>query len=129
MRKNILPSDMDPSGNVTLYDHESGAPVPIVLHSSDASHAMMIEPDRYSMEPFEIDEGEVEKRMAEIRAKREAAARAPQDVVDRKAAIASIINDRLSAESQAEAEEEPPAKPPSYRPEDYKPVRKEQEKI
>lgn len=108
MRKAILPSDMDPSGNVTLYDHESGVPVPVVLHSSDAGHAMMIEPDRYSMEPFEIDEGEVEKRMAEIRAKREAAARAPQDVIDRKTAIASIISDRRAAELQAEAEEEPP---------------------
>jgi hypothetical protein len=87
------------------------APVPQRMHQADASHAMSVEPDRYSMEPSELDEGEIEKRMEEIRAKRQAAIDAPQIALDRKAAIESIMSDRRAATTAAAVEAGPEVKP------------------
>lgn len=133
-RQNILPTDVDAQGGVTLWDHGpqelkpvltdtsertaalkeandrtiaqwkqkyGGIPQPVRMHQGDAAHSMMIEPGRYSMEPDGIDEGEVEKLVAEMKAKREAAVNAPQNALDRKAAISAIMSDRRSAASAA----------------------------
>lgn len=134
-RTGILPSDIDPAGNVTLWDHGPGAfapadheseelkaaraqkhaaevaawhdangdgPVAVVLYSSDAGHALMTDPDRYSLEPDVLDEGEIKKRMDEMKAKRLAALNAPQDAIDRREAIAAIISEKAHAKSIAQ---------------------------
>jgi hypothetical protein len=143
-RTGILPSDIDPAGNVTLWDHgprdlkeiphetdESKAnrarqhaaeaqawhekngdgPVAVVMYSSDAGHALMIDPDRYAIEPDVLDEGEIKKRMDEMKAKRLAAANYEQDVIDRRVAIAAIISDKAQAKSIAETKTEPASAP------------------
>ena len=86
-------------------------PVPLRMHQADAAHAMSVERERYSMEPSEIDEGEIIKRMDEIRARRQAALDSPQIALDRKAAIESIMSDRRAAATAAAVEAEPEVKP------------------
>jgi hypothetical protein len=131
-RTSILPSDIDPAGNVTLWDHgpvdfkpavhesaelqaerkrvheadaaswhdvNGDGPIAVVLHSSDASHALMIDPDRYALEPDVLDEGEIKKRMDEMKAKRLASANYEQDAIDRRIAIAAIISDKAQAKA------------------------------
>jgi hypothetical protein len=140
-RTGILPSDIDPAGNVTLWDHgpapfepvphetdevkaareqkhaaevaawhdaNGDGPVGIAMHSSDAAHALMIDPDRYALEPDDLDESEIQARMDEMREKRELAARSPQDAIDRRVAIAAIISDRVNAKSVAELDKPGP---------------------
>lgn len=85
-------------------------PVPLRMHQADAAHAMSVE-QRYSMEPSEIDEGEIIKRMEEIRARRQAALDSPQIALDRKTAIESIMSDRRAAATAAAVEAEPEVKP------------------
>jgi hypothetical protein len=82
-------------------------PVVLRLHQSDAAHAIATDPGRYSMEPSDLDEGEIIKRMEEIRARRQAALDSPQIALDRKTAIESIMSDRRSAVSAAAVEERP----------------------
>ena len=88
-----------------------GVPVQLRMHQADAAHAMSVEPGRYGMEPDGVDEGEVEKRIEEIKAKREAAANSPQAALDRKAAIEAIMSDRRSAASAAAVESTPETSP------------------
>lgn len=93
------------------HDLNGDGPISAVMHSSDAGHALMIDPDRFALEPDDLDEGEIKKRMDEMREKREAAARAPQDAIDRRVAIAAIISDRANAKATEKAPEK--AKPVS----------------
>lgn len=151
VRTNILPSDIDSAGNVTLWDHgpqepkkfpgdteeEAKARVdayeadakawherhgdvtqPIVMYSSDAGHAMTVEPGRYALEPDDIDEGEVEKRVEAMRQKRKDAAEFAQTVIDRKVAIAEIMSERKLAATaeEVEREERPPVPEPHREP-------------
>ena len=88
-------------------DANGGDPVPVVMHSSDAGHAMMTDPGRYALEPAEVDEAEVEKRMKIMKDKREAARDFEQLVIDRRLAIAGIMSDRTNERLAKEVKEEP----------------------
>ncbi len=101
-RTGIVPSDMDAQGNVVLWDHgpadaKHQAPVPVILHAGDAGHAMMIDPERYALEPFELDEDEIAGRVQDMKAKREAARDFAQHAIDRRNAIAAMMSDRAQA--------------------------------
>lgn len=89
------------------HEKHGDGPAPIAMHSSDASHAMMIEPDRYALEPFDVDEDEVARRVKEMKDKREAARDGVQNAIDRKTAIAAIMSDRENERLTSEAEPEP----------------------
>ena len=126
-----IASQVDAHGYVSVYDHgpvpppadatepqkqaaaaerkewdklHGKEPVALQMAAGDATHAMAAEPDRYFLMPHGIDEGAVKAKMDEIRKKREAAAKANEDVADRKQAIAEVI-----AEHAAKAKA--PAKP------------------
>ena len=87
------------------HDEHAGLAQPLTMHSSDAGQAMAIEPGRYALEPADIDEGEVEKRVKEIQDKRAAAAAFAQTVIDRKTAIAEIMSERRAEALAADVEE------------------------
>jgi hypothetical protein len=80
---------------------------PLTMHSSDAMQAMATEPGRYALEPADVDEAEVEKRVKEIKDKRQAAADFPQNVADRKTAISGIMSERRAAATLAKVEPTP----------------------
>lgn len=123
-RTHILPSDVDQRGNVVVYDHgpresdadhkewheKNVAPMPLVMHSGDAGHAMSIEPHRYAMEPHDMPESAIEDRMQVIRDKREAAKVNAMVAVDRKQAIAELMSERAAAVSAEHAADEPAEK-------------------
>lgn len=92
------------------HEANGDGPVAVVMYSSDAGHALMIDPDRYALEPDEVDEGEVKKRMDEMKAKRLAAENYTQDVIDRRVAIASIVSDKAQAKSVSEEKPAPDRK-------------------
>lgn len=97
------------------HDKNGDDPVPVVLHASDAGQAMMIEPGRYALEPHDVDEAEVEKRMKEMKDKREAARDFEQNVIDRRLAIAGMMSDRASARTEKAVKAEPaPVKKPAF---------------
>jgi hypothetical protein len=85
--------------------------VRVVMSSGDAGHAMTVEPGRYALEPDDIDEAEVEKRVKAMKDKREAARDFAQSVIDRKTAIAEIMSERAAAATAAAIENEPRPEP------------------
>lgn len=87
------------------HENNGDGPLPIPMHSSDASHAMMIEPERYALEPHDIDEDEIAKRVADKKAKREAARDFAQNAIDRREAISEMMSDRAQARLVDETEE------------------------
>lgn len=116
-RTHILPSDIDPRGNVVVYDHgprdtdadhkewheKNVAPLPLIMHAGDAGHAMSIEPTRYAMEPHGLDEGAIDERIKAIQDKREAVKHAAFAAADRKAAIAELMSEHVAATSAENA--------------------------
>jgi hypothetical protein len=94
-------------------DEHGDMAVPTVMSSGDAGHAMTVEPGRYALEPDDIDEAEVEKRVKAMKDKRDAARDFAQSVIDRKLAITEIMSDRAAAATAAklEAETEPREEP------------------
>lgn len=114
------------------HDEHGDMAQPLVMHSSDAGQAMAIEPGRYALEPDDIDEGEVEKRVKEIQDKRAAALLFAQTVIDRKVVIAQIMSERQAKvladetepeETVAPAPQPRESDPPTHKPEPgYTPV-------
>ena len=95
------------------HEDHGDEPVALVMHSSDASHAMMIEPERYALEPLNLDEAEIEKRVKEKRERREAARDFAQNAIDRREAIAEMMSDR---ENKRVVEKEPKGDAPQGAP-------------
>lgn len=88
------------------HDEHGDAASPLTMSSGDAGHAMTVEPGRYALEPDDIDEGEVEKRVKAMKDKRDAARDFAQSVIDRKIAIAEIMSERSAATTAAKTEAE-----------------------
>lgn len=142
VRTDVTPADMDPQGNVVVWDHgppeppadldraspeyqalvadanawhkrHGDGPAPITMHASDAGHAITVDPDRYALEPFDIDDAEVEAEVEAIQQRRAEAekaaaehATAVQVAADRKVAIATVMARRM-----AKKDDEPAPKP------------------
>lgn len=98
------------------------APVPLIMFAVDASHALAVEPARYSLEPLGEDADElnnrVEARLKEIQESRVQAQRFADERqgriafdMDRKQAIADVM-----AEQRAERDAAARAKPDPRRP-------------
>lgn len=103
----ILPTDIDAQGNVTLWDHtpEGSVPVPVVMHNSDASHTLAVDPGRWGIGPFDLDEAAV---AAEIERIQKARADAKKAAEDREAAIqlntdCVIVANKIKADRAAKA--------------------------
>lgn len=119
--RGITSADVDPQGNVTLWDHGPTEPgplvekdsdeykrleaeakawhqangdnaVPIVMGQGDANHAMAVEPYRYSLDP-DVPEGEIAAEMKAIAAQRAK----DKEVADKRAADAQAMADRKQA--------------------------------
>jgi hypothetical protein len=114
-RTSILPMDTDERGNVTLWDHgpppdspEAKAwhdangddPVPVFVHNSDAAHALAVDPDRWGIEPFDLDEQEVENEIAKIQKARADAKKA----AEAREAAAQLNADRAIASKKIQAD-------------------------
>lgn len=103
----IMSSDIDPAGNVTVWDHGPGydqVPVPIGMARMDASHAITTDPKRYTLDPLSFDDPDVEAEVKRIQDKRAEALKAAEDfaaavqlVADRKTAVASVMAARAAA--------------------------------
>jgi hypothetical protein len=119
MDRPLAASDIDAQGNVTLWDSGPVAgsadseaaraaaeaedrawhkqygdgPVPIMMHSQNAVHALAVEPNRYSVEPRDLDEGAVS---AEVERIQKARAEAKKAAEDRQASI-ELNQDRVVA--------------------------------
>ena len=101
------------------HDEHGDEPVPLIMHSSDAGQAMSVEPLRYSLEPEGVDEEDIKKRVQEMKDKRDAAANAVQNAIDRKLAIGAIMSERQAARTAAAVEteaESAPLPPPDHAP-------------
>lgn len=83
------------------HEKHAGVPQPLLMHSSDANHAMAIEPLRYAMEPHDLDESEIEARVKAIQDKRDAARHLPFAAADRKGAVAELIAERAAEKAEA----------------------------
>lgn len=122
VRTDVTPADMDPQGNVVVWDHgppdgeadaqawhdkHGAGPVPIIMHASDAGHALTVDPERYALEPLDIDDAEVEAEVEAIQERRAAAEKAAADhaaaiqiAADRKVAIATVMARRIAAANE-----------------------------
>lgn len=136
--RGITSADVNPQGNVTLWDHGPTEPgpdiapdsdeykrleaeakawhqangnnaVPIVMGQGDATHAMAVEPYRYSLDP-DVPEGEIEAEMAAIAEQRakdkevaDKRAADAQAMADRKVAIGVVLAKHRAAEAEARA--------------------------
>lgn len=134
--RGITKNDIDAQGNVVLWDHGPSEPgplvekdsdeykrleaeakawdakngegaIPITMTPGDATHAMLADPERYSLDP-DVNEADVEaeiKKIQEQRAKDKKAAEdreaAVQLAADRKTAIATVRAARLAALAEA----------------------------
>lgn len=78
------------------------------MATTDAGHAMAVEPARYSLEPTDLDEGAIAAKMAEIRKRREAMVKSKEDAADRQQAIGEVLSDKVNARAAKAAE---PVKP------------------
>lgn len=95
----ILPSDIDPHGNVVVWDHgpreppadldraspeyqalvadanawhkrHGDGPAALTMDVGNARHSLAVEPDRYALEPFDADDAEIEAEIEAIRQRR-----------------------------------------------------------
>jgi hypothetical protein len=92
------------------HDANGAGPVPVVMHNSDASHALAVDPARWSIEPDGVD-AEVDAEVAKIKKAREDAKKAAADreeaiqlAEDRKAAIATVMANRAAKVAADKAE-------------------------
>jgi hypothetical protein len=108
-RTTILPTDIDAQGNVTVWDHapEGSVPTPVVMHNSDAAHALAVDPGRWGIEPFDLDESavsaeieKIQKARTDAKAAAEAAA-AAKELNDFRIAAAAIVQARRAAKATA----------------------------
>lgn len=147
-RRGIVKSDVDPQGNVVLWDHgptepgpdverdgeeykrreveakvwhrkNGGGPIPVIMDQSNAAHAMSADPERYSLEPADVSESDIEAEIAKIQEQRDAdkkvaeeRAAALQLASDRKAAIAIVQGRRAAELAAARAPNLAPPEPP-----------------
>jgi hypothetical protein len=122
--------DIDTQGNVVVWDHgpsrpdappdsdefkaaaadakawharHGEGPAPLTMHIHDAAHAIAVEPERYAIEPREVDDAEVDAEVAAIQEQRESAKKAAEEYVaavqlqaDRRAAIATVMARRAA---------------------------------
>jgi hypothetical protein len=114
----VLPSDIDAQGNVILWEKTDDGVVPVTMHNSDASHALAVDPARWSIEPADAD-GEIEAEVAKLKEAREASKKAAQDhadaiqlAADRKVAVGIVMAAR-AAKAAAEKAAAPPTPPPA----------------
>jgi hypothetical protein len=138
--KPTVASLVDAQGYVTVYDHGPQPPaddaaqpvkdaaaaekkawdvlnpdgyVAIRMPAVDAAHSIATDSERYALEPEAIDEGAVTTKMAEIKAKREAAAKAKEDATDRAQAVGEVVSDKASARAlKAVADADKPKRAP-----------------
>lgn len=139
-RTGIIASDIDAQGNVTVWDHgpqephdldpkseeanriqaeakewhrrNGDAPVPTLMHASEATNAMTVDPLRYSIDPLDADDPDVQAKVKEIvdarevalKASAEHAARA-QYFADLKQATTAVLADRKAKAAEAKAKE------------------------
>jgi hypothetical protein len=92
------------------HDANGDNPVPVVMHNSDASHALAVDPARWSIEPDGVD-AEVDAEVAKMKKAREDAKKAAEDraaviqlAEDRKAAIATVMANRAAKAAADKAE-------------------------
>jgi hypothetical protein len=146
IRRIILPHDVGPEGNVTVWDHGPSRPAeniardsaeykarevearkwfeqygrvpqPILMHVQDAAQALVADP-RYAMEPDGIDDAEVDAEVKSIQAQRAEAAKVAAD----RAIAAQLVIDRKAAIATvmtaraAKAAEDAKAPAPARRP-------------
>lgn len=137
----ITAADIDAQGNVTIWDHgpqepkdlapddpryqaavadakawheaNGRGPVPMSTHSSNAAHSMQVEPERYALDPIDLDDPEVEAEADRIGEERAAAKATAEEraaailrAADLKAAAVTVL-----ARRQAEAAEKPAPAP------------------
>lgn len=119
LRRTLTAADHDAQGNVTVWDHgpedkPHDHPVAMQMTPGDAGQALQAD-KRYALEP-DVDDAEVAKAMAHIKAGREGAAKvaaeraeAAQLAADRKAAVAIVAARRRAEEKAAPVEEAAPA--------------------
>jgi hypothetical protein len=109
-RTTVLPTDIDAQGNVTLWDHtpEGSVPVPVVMHNSDASHALSVDPGRWGIEPFDLDEAavsaeieKIQKARTDAKAAAEAAV-AAKELNDFRIAAVAIVQARRAAKAASD---------------------------
>lgn len=126
--RGITNSDIDPQGNVTLWDHGPSEPgplverdsdeykrleaeakawhakhgddaaLPIVMAHGDAVHAMQADPARYSIEP-DVDESEVEAEIEKIQEQRAETEKVAADRAD----AGQMVVDRKAAVAVVQA--------------------------
>jgi hypothetical protein len=98
------------------YKKNGDGPVAMRMAAVDAAQAIENDPERYSLEPLDVDESAVTAKMDEIRKKRDAVAKATQDVADRAQAVQEVMSDRVNAKAQADAAKpaDKPAVPPKF---------------
>lgn len=136
VRTHILPSDVDAQDNVVIWDHgpqepvdaepdseerkryEAEAkewhrlygegPVPVTVKRIDASHAVNVEPARFNIEPYNVDDAAVDAKVKEIQDKRAADAKVAEEQraaaqlnEDRKVAVAAVMAEK---QQQVEAD-------------------------
>lgn len=127
-RHEILPSDIDAHGNVVVWDHgpaevdypdaaaqykaeddawhlaNGPGPVAITMDKGNAAHSLSVEPERYALEPLNLDDGAINAKVKDIQDQRAQAKKVAEDReaalqlnVDRKAAVSAVMADRAVA--------------------------------
>lgn len=119
--RSITAADIDAQGNVVIWDHgpqppkdiasddpryaaaaaeakawhekNGDGPMPLNMHQGDAAHAMQVEPERYALDPIDLDDSEVAAEVKRIQDEREAA----KKVVEERAAALQLAADRKAA--------------------------------
>lgn len=145
--RGIVRSDIDAQGNVVLWDHgptEPGpeverdgdefkrleaedkawhlkngdGPIAVTMAQSDAVHAMSVEPYRYSLDPADVSDSDVEDEIKKIQDQRLEAEKVTQDradavqyAIDRRTAVATVMANRRAADLEAKAPKPPQPQP------------------
>ena len=122
-RTDVVASDVDAAGNVTIWDHgpppeetaahdewhktHGAGPVAVVMDAQSARHALSVDPARYALDPLGEDP-EVAAEVEAIKRRREEALKASADhlakaqlAADRKTALAIVMARRKVKESAA----------------------------
>ncbi len=94
------------------HEKYGDGPAPVVMHNSDASHALAVDPDRWSIEPEGMD-AEVEAEIKKAQEARAAAKKTAEEreaalelAADRKAAVATVVANR-TAKAAADKADKP----------------------
>jgi hypothetical protein len=93
------------------HDRYGAGPVPVVMHNADASHAISVEPARWSIEPLGFDDGDVNAEVERLQAQRAASKKMAEDqakalelAADRKQAVATVMAARAAKAAADKAE-------------------------